>query len=191
MHSQQKSNIAGRENIGNGRIVLPRDFLRLPEEVAVRRCINGKWQYILVHQLTKQAISGHERRYGKLVSQSCMYCTKIVQRDTTGGLGMTLTSNENRGNILLPMIRVGALSAIDDFCGPAFQADIRCNDILIGIDGVAFAESSLKSESLLVHAVARIRSTLDPVVLHLIREINVSSPNRGTGSRDSRIRTRP
>ena len=181
--SQQRPRLC--KTIGNDRIVLPTDFLRLPEKVAVRRCIDGKWQYIHVQHLAKHAISGHEHRYGNMISQSCTYCTKVVPRDAAGGLGMTLISNENRSNIRLPLIRVGALSSSDHACGPAFKADIRCNDILIGIDGVAFAESCLNTESLLRHAVTKIRSTPDPVVLHLIRETNVNTTNTNRSNKSS------
>ena len=165
--------------IGRDRIVLPRDFLRLPEHVAVRRCVNGTWRPILVHHLTEQAILGHERRYSKLVSQqSCQYCTRVVRRDPTVGLGMTLVSNETTSKVHLPFIRVSALSSNDNIGGPAFQAGVRCNDILIGIDGVALAEFAWNGESLLRHAVTQIRTVSDPVVLHLIREGNVNISNR-------------
>ena len=141
------------KNIGNSRVILPRNFLRLPVDEAVMRHINGKWQHISVNHLTKQAILGHERRYGKLTSRSRAYFTKVVPRDATGGLGMTLISDENRSTIGLPLIRVGALSSSDPLGGLACKADIRCNDIMIGIDGVAFAESTLNT-GLLRHAVA-------------------------------------
>ncbi len=169
------------KQIGRDRIVLPRDFLRLPDHVAVRRCVNGTWRPILVHHLTEQAILGHERRYGKLLSQSCKYRTRVVRRDPTVGLGMTLVSNETTSKVHLPFIRVSALSSKNNIGGPAFQAGVRCDDILIGIDGVALAEFAWTGESLLRHAVAQIRTTSDPVVLHyLIRESKVNHPNPTT-----------
>ena len=101
---------------------------------------------------------------------------------------MTLISDENRSTIGLPLIRVGALSSSDPLGGLACKADIRCNDILIGIDGVAFAESTLNT-GLLRHAVATIRSTSDPVVLHFIREANVKSLAHKNLNRDNEIST--
>lgn len=168
------------KQIGRDRIVLPRDFLRLPDHVAIRRCVNGTWRPILVHHLTEQAILGHERRYGKHLSQSCQYCTRVVRRDPTVGLGMTLVSNETTSKVHLPFIRVSALSSHDNIGGPAFQGGVRCNDILIGIDGVALAEFAWNGESLLRCAVTQVRTASDPVVLHLIRESNVNHPNRTT-----------
>jgi hypothetical protein len=191
---QHRPRRKGNHSSDSNRVVMvPNHFLRLPPEIAVRRYIDGKWQYQLVDQFTKQVIVGHERQYGQLhhmnrsPSSSRYYCTKVISRDATGGLGMTLISNEHQKSPVgsLPLIRVGALLSSssnyddpNDGDGPAYQAGVRCNDILIGIDGVAFAEitsyNTGGASRLLRQAVTMIRNNqFDPVVLHFIRETNV------------------
>jgi hypothetical protein len=171
---------AERKNIGNTNVILSEDFLRLPHSVAVRRFVNGRWQYEFLQDMSQRVILQHEQRYGKLMSRSYMYCTKSVKRDRNGGLGMTLVSDEgkNNNNVKLTLVYVHSFLGIQlngKSNVPASAADIYCNDIIIGVDGVAFAASIRPKENLLKHVVSKIRSGSDPIVLHLIRKANLQS----------------
>jgi Vacuolar sorting protein 9 (VPS9) domain len=168
-----------RQPIGNGNIRLPDHFLRLPHEIAVRRFVDGTWRYQFVKDLSKRAIRYHERRYGQVDFSSLIYCTKVLHRDIHSGLGMTLVAFDGTNNGALPLIRVHALSGLDghsrsipvrtNVVGPALSAGVLCNDILIGVNGIAFAESFDSRDAFVPHVFSRIRDESDPVILHLLR----------------------
>ena len=79
------------------------------------------------------------------------------------------------------LVRVHWLEGMDQCSrsGAAMRAGIRCGDVLIGLDGVAFAESLAPHEesSLAQHAFTRLRTGPDPAVLHIQRPM-VSSLDR-------------
>jgi Vacuolar sorting protein 9 (VPS9) domain len=166
---------------------LPDDFLRLPVETAVRRWTGqggSGWHYVLVKDLERRAVAQHEQTfsgynycYGS--SGSHQYCTKVLSRGSaeSGGLGMTLM--DDRGCVRVQNL-VG-LSTDDTATTPhespmpvargqALLAGIMLGDVLIGVNGDAFVQSAAPTgDSLVRHAVSRIRSSPDPVVLHFWR----------------------
>lgn len=157
--------------------VLPHDFLRLPPHVAVRRLdeVTGKWRYELLRDLENQVIDRHQEAYGGSLDGNGKYITATRYAHPKFGLGLTLCeSNDGR-------IRVHSFNGLDGEkkdCIPSPTAELctkkSCNDIqlgdeLIGVNGIAILAMHHEGATLLRSVVAVIRSSPEPVVLHLLR----------------------
>ena len=163
---------------------LPDDFLRLPPDIAVRRFNErrNKWEYSIVPALEAQVIEQHKAHQDFLgqppdFQPACDCYSRVLSREPTCGLGMTLCEQSRRVWVHSLVGNDGSRWFVapphQEHGGPAVKAGIRPGDWLIGINGQALiplpSKSKARDKNLLVDAVSTIRYAPDPVVLHFKR----------------------
>ena len=155
-------------------VALPDDFLTVPSSIMVLLS-DGEWQCIsdlesMVHSSLR--IQPNE------FSREGEFFTVVLERNAAkhktkdnmpgGSLGMTLRQYEG-------VVCVHALSSSKSpnndvvWSGPAYDAGIRVGDEILGVNGVAVPHASGDGESTLPFVVEMLRTTPDPVVIHLRR----------------------
>lgn len=179
---KNRCRIASPPRLSRKHVDLANDFLRLPPDVAVRRqARDGSDRYEILHEMEQRVILQHAER-GQLKVNGA-YFTKVLPRDEKGGLGMTVVEDCGLVRVhWLEGLRIGDGPVVKR--GQALRNGVQCGDILIGIDGIAFVESRVAGEQLVKHAVGRLRSAPDPVVVHLQRPRRPPTAAPSTTSQD-------
>ena len=158
------------------------DFLRLPQEIAIRRHNprENKWNYLVLDSLEHQVMELHVS-YQKLKGTAVDYpvdelkYTRVIFRDPQKGLGMTLCEEGGRIWVHSLISRDGSRWFVPppehETGGPAMEAGIMPGDWLLGINGHALIplSSSPGDHTLLRDAVSAIHYSPDPVILHVRR----------------------
>ena len=157
-HILSNSNQNKRLRPHGNQVRLPDDFLRLPNATAVRRYNEQfqKWEYQLVEHLHERALSQHQRNNRGAISSDSFY-TMVLVRHPEFGLGITLT--ESMGFVRIFGFAGGQSNAS--------KSTMNIGDIVVGINGYTLLEIALNKQSLLRQAVAHLKSSPSPVVLHL------------------------
>ena len=165
----------------------PDDFLRLPSSIAVRRYDerDKKMHYRLIKELEHKAWR-QDLNYISSIEKTELfgdyrYYTVVIEPDSEFGLGLTLIEEEGMIKVLgLTTNREGT-----QVIGPSYEAGIKPGDIILGLDGEAFAK--ILNSPLLQNAVRRIHECESPIVIHLISPES-SSPK---GSCPKSLKTPP
>ena len=161
---------------------LPDNFLRLPQEIAIRRHNprENKWNYLVIESLEHQVLELHVS-HQKLMDTAVDYpvdelkYSRVIYRDPQKGLGMTLCEEGGRIWVHSLISRDGSRWFVPppehETGGPAMEAGIMPGDWLLGINGHALLPlpSSAGDHNLLRDAVSAIHYSPDPVILHVRR----------------------
>ena len=169
-------------------VALPDDFLTIPPSTMVL-LEDGEWQCTseleaMVHSSLRIQPSEFSREgefYTAVLERNTGRAKQNKTNNVSGGsLGMTLRQYEG-------VVCVHALSSsktLTDnvvWSGPAYDAGIRVGDEILGVNGVAVPDSGEDAEGTLPFVVEMLRTTPDPVVIHLRRgdghEFNIVQEN--------------
>ena len=177
-------------------VALPDDFLTIPPSTMVLLG-DGEWQCTseletMVHsslRIQPNEFSREGEFYTAILERNAGRAKQNKTNNFSGGsLGMTLRQYEG-------VVCVHALSSsktlTDDvvWSGPAYDAGIRVGDEILGVNGGAVPDSGSDAEGILPFVVEMLRTTPDPVVIHLRRgdghEFNIVQDNTSNVSIDA------
>ena len=189
----------GRGAMNIERFDLPDDFLRLPSSVAVLRyqgeTRNGVskqsvyryeslsvMQQRIMQQINSKSYPNHlgeiaglsERLF--LSRPEAQVFTRAVVRNAQIGLGMTLHYENNVVKVHSVAATIGdsdSFARSETQVGPAMHAGINPDDIVLGFNGNILTSyinrQEISGDDVLINVVEVIRSSPDPVVVHVCR----------------------